>query len=237
MKPLPSALRPISFGSESIHGIERDLKTQSRRVMYPQPTSTRPVQVAGGNTNKWIGESEEFWPCPYGVVGDRLWVREIWARVEPTPAIMEDYRLPIQWRVEKNPVLLRYWLKRIIFLSDFPGKKPEQCGRGSSDNLWRSPVTMPRWASRQLLEVTNVRVERLHEITEEDAKAEGVSEPAPVHGAWCDLSRGREGHWSYRKPFADRWDAINGKKNPWSTNPWVWALTFRKIEGSRQCQS
>jgi hypothetical protein len=80
--------------------------------------------------------------------------------------------------------------------------------------------------------VTGVHAERLQEIGEEDAQSEGIAEPAPVHGKWCDPAKGREGHWSYRKPFAELWDSINGKRASWESNPWVWVIEFKRIEAA-----
>ena len=152
--------------------------------------------------------------------GDRLWVREVWARVEPHPLVMEDYGMPLAYRVQRDPVLLAYWRRRVIFLADFPGKKPEQCGQGATDNLWRSPVTMPRWASRLLLEVTEIRVERVQEIGVEDCIAEGMRTNLREHDACCEL----------KDQYAKIWDQINGRMNPWAANPWVWCISFRKLE-------
>ena len=92
---------------------------------------------------------------------------------------------------------------------------------------WRSPIHMPRWASRLTLELTAVRVQRLQEISEADAIAEGVL-PCPDEPMYAD-----EPHERYLPPqfrFGDLWDSINAKRAPWSSNPWVFALTFRKVE-------
>jgi hypothetical protein len=91
----------------------------------------------------------------------------------------------------------------------------------------RSPLFMPEWASRLRIEITSVRCERLQEITEEDAIAEGV-EAVPAHGKWCDPARGREGHWSYRKAYARRWESIHGP-GAWEENPWVFAYGYRRV--------
>ena len=91
---------------------------------------------------------------------------------------------------------------------------------------------MPRWASRITLEVTGVRVERLHDISEEDARAEGIGQfdvpDGPAAGRWY----GEPGAES-REPivaFARLWDSVNGTSHPWPSNCWVWAITFRRIE-------
>lgn len=106
-------------------------------------------------------------------------------------------------------------------------------GAVDHDLRWKPSIYMPRWVSRITLRITDVRVQRLQEISEEDARAEGVAEPAPVHGKWCDATRGREGHWSYRKPFADLWDSLNAKRAPWSSNPFVWAIAFERVTEAR----
>jgi hypothetical protein len=96
---------------------------------------------------------------------------------------------------------------------------------------------MPRAFSRITLEVTEVRVQRLQEISEDDARAEGVEPYTPPHGHISPGQRVpgpgfdgcRLGDQPHRLPFADLWDSINGKRAPWSSNPWVWALTFRRM--------
>ena len=94
---------------------------------------------------------------------------------------------------------------------------------------WVTPLFMPRWASRITLEITDVRVERLQEISEDDARAEG----AEWYG-FADLQPNgelREGpSFAYRAGFHDLWDSINADRCPWESNPFVWAVSFRKIE-------
>ena len=82
---------------------------------------------------------------------------------------------------------------------------------------WRPSIFMPRWASRITLEITNVRVERLHEITEEDAEKEGVSFTQYTNA-------------NARFHFMELWDSINSKKYPWESNPWVWVIEFKRLE-------
>lgn len=189
-------------------------------------------------TPRWHGERDEVWRCPYGIPGDRLWVRELWARFEPYPNVDEEYGLPIAWRIRKDPILLAYWRKRVVLLADFPGRRPEECGRGASDNKWRSPVTMPRWASRLLLEVTQIRAQRVQEISAEDCEAEGTAVYAGER--WVHAGEEKLCNAIYLDQFMKRWDAINGRKNPWAANPWVWSVSFRKLEeaGSRnECEA
>lgn len=136
------------------------------------------------------------WPldtCPFGVPGDRLWARETWA-------LVDDRSKP---STRASGVLYRATDERA---SSFSGSR-----------RWRPSIHMPRWASRLTLEVVSVRVERLQEITEEDAKAEGTAQalcnfPDPL----CPM-------------FAMAWERLHGPGS-WAANPWVWAVSFRRVE-------
>lgn len=155
--------------------------------------------------------------CPYGVPGDRLWVKSKWL-------ITDLMFKPESWNADSGDDL---WV--------FRGKaepKHREHVRYAAElkhdarfvGAYRSSLLMPRWASRLTLEITGVRVERLHDITEDDAKAEGA--------LLCDEATGRHSlddtRGSYRLGFWALWDAINGKRCPWSSNPWVWRVEFRK---------
>lgn len=165
--------RSVTFASDSINKIKRDLITQILRPIYPQPPGETLIQDFPTSLH-WYSADEEKWRCPYGAPGDGLWVRQAWARVEPHPQVMEGYGMPVPWKVEDDPVLLDYWRKRVIFMSDHPGKYPEECGCGASDNVWRSPIGMPRWASQLSLEVTEVHAQRRREIEPNDAMDESA---------------------------------------------------------------
>lgn len=202
--------RPMLFGPWKMGRIlawdfERDGDMHTRRVIKPQP----PVTSLGG-----IRQAHDFsvagrdYVCPYGKPGDHLWVRERHklTAFESGRARVEYLDGTEVWRV--------------------PARLPVGCSK-----KWRPSIHMPRWASRITLELTEVCVERLQDITEEDAQAEGVAEPAPAHGRWCDPAKGREGHWSYRKPFAEVWDSLNKARGfGWDKNPFVWVLSFRRID-------
>jgi len=101
------------------------------------------------------------------------------------------------------------------------------CADAPHDGPFRSPTHMPRWASRITLEITAVRVERLQDISEEDAKAEGV-EPIgiPAVDPFTGEHLGDEPSWRYG--FQCLWERINGKKHSWSSNPWVWVIEFAR---------
>lgn len=143
----------------------------------------------------------EYWAsiCPYGQPGDRLWVRETF--------------------------LLRNQGKSVIYKADYD--PVEAAGISGMYGGWRPSIHMPRWASRLTLEITEVRVQRLQDIKEEDAKAEGIDtsvvDPSPT-----GISGIRAKNYVHAKDFfADLWRLMYGHEN-WDSNPWVWAITFRK---------
>jgi hypothetical protein len=142
--------------------------------------------------------------CPYGYPSDRLWVRETWAR--------------------SNDARSTKFTDDVLYAADFSSRWR---GDAHFDGRWRPSIHMPRWASRITLEITEVRVQRLQGISEEDAFAEGVA-ANPYHMADGTIDEGMS--ISARANFASLWDSINGSRAPWSENPWVWAITFKRVE-------
>lgn len=137
--------------------------------------------------------------CPYGQPGDRLWVREAWQAIDGNERAL---------RIMTEPHPSRGWIEYAATVPE--GHEPPP--------RWRPSIHMPRWASRITLEVTGVRVERLQDISEADATAEGVSAiPDEMRRATprCD--------------FQALWQSINGPDS-WAANPWVWIVEFRRIE-------
>lgn len=171
--------RPILFSGPMVRAILEGRKTQTRRVVKPQP-----AHIAGIGTVLNI-DTITGKACPYGKPGDRLWVRETWDGV----------------RLDGGGALVSYRAD---------GDKPV-----TDDGRWHPSIHMPRWASRITLEVVSVRVERLQEISEEDAMAEGV--------ALAENYRGPVAH------FASLWEQINGLGS-WNANPWVWVVEFRRVQ-------
>jgi len=164
-------------------------------------------------------------PCPYGQPGDRLWVRETWCRwyggmrngadtangCEPSGTCGVTYLVDMARKRVENA----YW-DRIRGHSVLAGFE-------SSHAKWRPSIHMPRWASRLTLEVTEVRVQRLQEISDADVQAEGVSVDGTPKALSPESRRATAWRWL--------WDSINGRRKgcSWSDNPWVWVISFRKV--------
>ncbi len=205
--------RPILFSAPMVRAILDGRKTQTRRLYKPRQPAPYEVMDELDNGKPWPfwfhpETSPEYQPVhsPYGVAGDRLWVRE-----------------SIIWKPEHD---------NFYFAADNHG-----CGNLVYSRLQKRScpsIHMPRWASRITLEVTDVRVERLQEITEDDARAEGVkSFPRDPEGdCWTDGTHRTA--FQYLWGEINGWDGQPGARAPWFTNPWVWVISFRKLEQQAQ---
>lgn len=202
--------RPILFNEQMVRAILEGRKTVTRRVMKPQPDflgsmvdPNTPFKTLDAGLHARI-------TCPYGEPGDRLWVREAWAADAQVDAIAprdlsqgEPIWCPADFSVRQT------------------GCSMISKGRG------RPSIHMPRWASRILLEITAVRVERLQDISEEQALAEGVRGEPCDHarqacsdiGCWGDTAKGA---------FGFLWEQLNGA-GAWQANPWVWVVEFKRV--------
>jgi hypothetical protein len=175
--------RPILMCGEMVRATLDGSKTQTRRVVKPQPFSEHVVK---------FGEEMQ---SPYGWKGDRLWVRETWRVFGGR-----------EYEYQKHKPSVRY-------------RADDICGEDFQAE-WRPSIHMPRWASRLTLEITEVRVERVQDITESDAKAEGVPASKNVEM--------KDGSPCYRIPYQILWNQINGC-DAWDKNPWCWCITFRRL--------
>ncbi len=209
--------RPILFSSAMVRAILDGSKIQTRRVVKMKPHH-QIEQRDDGSPWPWMYDSErdaDWWmPCPHGQPGDQLWLREAYRFLA-----VHDHVPPRE--ISGGPV----WYEA----QDEVPFHPSEFGK------LRPGMFMPRWASRITLEVTGVRVDRLQDISEADALAEGI------HGAteWDDEGPTHGYHWDHQSPtdyvFPSRcgayralWESINGPGS-WDTNPWVWVVEFRRI--------
>ena len=211
--------RPILLNDEMVRAILDGRKTQTRRVAKNVHLDSRyrakwkavrkHTEVSIDTPAAMLGEV-----CPYGQPGDRLWVREAWqGPLVPwnrAPELFEDSR-PFEC-----PEYCEYRADG--------GTAPVFMNADDEERQgWRPSIHMPRWASRITLEITDVRVERLQDISEEDAKAEGVmgeKEAAAADLQWYDKPR---------RAFRFLWQSINGPDS-WGANPWVWVIEFKRID-------
>ena len=218
------AERPILFSDTMVRAILAGAKTQTRRVVQ---APAKNMQRAGTQVIKhraagdpWYGDHvwsmrnrmgvwgdythERFMSrCPYGAPGDRLWVREAWA-----PFVGPDGRDYVAYRSTCAP--------DGSFLWGGDGEIAQM-----QIHRWRPSIHMPRRVSRIILEITGVRVERLQDISEQDAWAEGFPDPDGRNREYPDRAR----YW-----FKTLWGEINGIES-WDANPWVWVIEFKRIEG------
>lgn len=174
--------------------------------------------------------------CPYGDTGDRLWVRETFAPHNPlsdgSPSSRVAYRADLTWGSWSHGSERIY--ARHGFVIDGSGRGPwpdemrgDSLGIAAFGGRWKPSIHMPRWASRIDLEVLGVRVERIQDIAEDDAKAEGV-EPVPGRRVYPSAQAARVP--DYRLGFERLWDKINAKRGySWESNPWVWCVSFRRV--------
>lgn len=212
---------PIIFGAESVRAILAGTKTQTRRLPRFQPAAGV-RQSALSPTGLEDGHGRILRPPCYR--GEGLWVRETWQKSDP----FEDTHIPAARLGGYGPKGIcngRPIEWRAVYRADGEiGEHPEHPEWGGW--RWESPIYMPRWASRITLEVLSVRVQRLQDISEEDAKAEGCRSADPATGRECILTPSLG---SYRLHFQSLWDAINGKRASWASNPWIWAIEFKRL--------
>lgn len=231
--------RPILFSAPMVRAILEGRKTMTRRVIKPQPdgwaqcSPNAPV-VAYRNRGDdgWFVKKDEYF-CPYGQPGDRLWVRESAYIADP------GFGPPSDGGVRDNSGYLRTVGYAATMCAD-----SVRCAKDFGVKLTPS-IFMPRWASRILLEVTAVRVERVQDISEVDAKAEGLSEITKDGRLFKYGIPDRDGlpgtdndgwPWSEwetdpRKAFCKLWNSINAERGyGWDANPWVWVIEFKKVK-------
>ena len=220
--------RGMIFNGEMVRAILDGRKTQTRRpIKWKQTRFTEIGEREDGSKWPWSEDAEhacDFWhPCPFGAVGDRIWVRETWGVVSHA---FSDDGLMIDWvpdrpatAIHEMPFGNGYYSGYAIYAADGDFTWGDDDGYEDGRSCWKPSIHMPRAASRILLEITDVRVERLQEITLGDICKEigcGLYDFRPAtHGfqVWEEL-----------------WQSIYGAEN-WQANPWVWVIEFKRVDG------
>lgn len=217
--------RGMIFNGEMVRAILDGRKTQTRRLMKIQPKPCNhsnwpehsPITQWKSDSTGWYcgvcangisidhRQRAKAIVCPFGAIGDRIWVRETWAEAGAGAPELKLYR------------------------ANYPAHVPPHYENVPpvEEIRWTPSIHMPRWASRILLEITDVRVERLNSISQADAIAEGAP---PSHPSIDAVSRQFGFPDFSRSWFGQTWQSIYGDDS-WKANPWVWAITFRRIEG------
>jgi hypothetical protein len=209
MKEQPEEL-PILMSAPMVRATLEDRKGQTRRIVQHVPPGTERFEQDRLNPREW-------WPrkgalnvgppirCPYGARGTVLWVRETWA--------------------PRDNLALRELDRRHVFY------RADDETHYATDGKWRPGIHMPRWACRLRLRVKDVRIERLQEITEADARAEGLPLPEPMK-ARINGKVGEVTFMEARVAFVYLWNAINGDREPWDRDPFVFVVSFERIKES-----
>lgn len=217
--------RPILFSGAMVRALLDGSKTQTRRVvkLWEAPNGWGVYHSDGANDWEFVHLGEDGDPyadggmavrhCPYGVPGERLWVRETFALSKCDPDSGGDTRYPADWNVP-------------VYRADVPSSVTSP----SAVTSWKPSIFMPRWASRILLEVTEVRAERVQDISEADAKAEGAACRLSPGGDLAGAFEIADTPICYRAHFRDLWDSINAKRGlGWEISPWVWVVGFKRV--------
>jgi len=192
--------RPILFSGPMVRAILNGSKTQTRRIVKPQPEVMYEYKYAK--------------ECKFGKPGDRLWVRETFTELRP----WHEHDIT---RTHRRGLLVNaagvQKVNCVEYKADATDSEDLERCRKELGYKWKPSIHMPRWASRITLEITSILIERLQDISEEDAQHEGVDTclgPVP-----CD---------TYTEAFEYLWGTINGAES-WAANPWVWVIGFKRV--------
>ncbi len=194
------------FNAEMVRALLDGRKTQTRRpIKWKETRFTEIGEREDSSKWPWSEDAEhacDFWhPCPFGAVGDRIWVREafrVHSRATDVATLVYKASERNSWTEQTRRVPVAV------------------CNKPATPEKWTPSLHMPRWASRILLEITGVRVERLRSMSQDDARAEGViAASGPMEAGLA---------------FRELWDSIYGEES-WKANPWVWVIEFKRVEG------
>lgn len=207
--------RGMIFNAEMVRAILDGRKTQTRRpVKFPVHDKNLGCELAG---NELAGElsAGNYLNSAFGKPGDRIWVREafrVHCRATDVATLVYKASERNSWTEQTHRVPVAV------------------CNKPATPEKWTPSLHMPRWASRILLEITDVRVERLNAISEEDARAEGI-----IDGGCLNCGEPEPCGCANPEPdatdaFAYLWQSIYGQES-WNANPWVWVISFKRVEG------
>jgi hypothetical protein len=220
--------RPILFSGAMVRALLAGTKNQTRRKLkhehFAKHLGSSPLDVAA-----YVAQHDMKPFCPYGKPGDRLWVREAW------------FPMRYDWKELGSAAPILYSdgeiANRAKWGEAYNGTRPPMGW------AWKSPIHMPRAASRILLEITDVRCERLQDISEDDAVVEGVEVVDTLNGqplhyydyvsntpAWSSLRLGPAVQMTAKGSYETLWESINGPGS-WAANPWVWVVGFKVLDG------
>ncbi|HDU6142406.1 hypothetical protein AAHU67_06645 [Klebsiella pneumoniae] len=211
--------RGMIFNGEMVRALLSGRKTQTRRIIKDCTVGRDQISKFIQIEKKFIGCYPEDVPelirecCPYGIPGDRIWVREafrVHSRATDVATLVYKASERNSWTEQTHRVPVAV------------------CNKPATPEKWTPSLHMPRWASRILLEITDVRVERLNSISQEDAQAEGL-ELTGWRPTYSDPDSGGEVMTPYDN-FAELWSSIYGDES-WQANPWVWVIEFKRVEG------
>jgi len=224
--------RPMIFNADMVRAVLDGRKTQTRRMLTPHHLKMIDAAARAGECyplESGIQHANSLsyyreW-CPFGAVGDHLWVKETWSVVSHAfndDGLMIDYvpDRPAKAVLEK-PFGRGYYSGHAIYAADgsFTWGDDDGCVDGHS--CWKPSIHMPRWASRIMLEITGVRVERLTALSDDCARNEGCPAQLPHNPDDKDQAR----TW-----FRGLWSEIYGEES-WQANPWVWVIEFKPTAG------
>lgn len=247
MQKIATREKPILFSGEMVRAIRDGRKTQTRRIINPQPPlyidelhgnelrNRAPYELEHPETGCIVGsgffdDDDLAYKCPFGRHGDELWVRETWA----VHGCLYDDLPP---RGIHGSVKGGAWKDGDSIWYAADGENPTPAtGSCKQRGRWRVSIHMPRWASRIQLLITDVQVERLNDITEEDAKAEGTSCRSDLawgglYGTDPDTMPAWAVDHGHRYGFREIWEQINGEGS-WDANPWVWVVGFENVKAA-----
>lgn len=222
---------PILFSTDMVQAIIAGKKMQTRRMVKKQPNikATHFEYSPAWKLKPWVAEFQyhdspcweitDNYKCPYGEPGDVLWVRETWTKgcewdgTGAQPPLRYYYRANNDWKG------LDWWHEKTDTISDSPS--------------WKPSIHMPKAAARIWLEITDIRVVRLQDITEEDAIAEGiegmeVAEDGHLVMKWRDYTSTDGWYYNLVESFKSLWFSINGPDS-WANNPWLWVVSFKVL--------